>query len=71
MTDTSTPAQRVGFNNTVEAGTPNLALITTVANSPIPMSDAACLLLDMPINSTMAAGAAKLLARPAPGLSVY
>ncbi len=63
MTDTSTPTQRAFFNATIEAGTPNLALITAVANCPLPMTDAACLLLDMPINSTMAAGAVRLLAR--------
>ncbi len=71
MTDTSTPTQRAFFNASIEAGTPNAALINAVANCPLPMTDAACVLLDMPVNSTMAAGAAKLLARPAPGLSVY
>jgi hypothetical protein len=35
------------------------------------MPDDVCLILDMPINSTFAAGAAKLQARAAGQLSVY
>ncbi len=71
MSDTSTPAQRSLFSKSVEGGAPNMTQATAVENCPLPMPDDVCLILDMPINSTFAAGAAKLQARAAGQLSVY
>ncbi len=71
MSDTSTPQQRTWFTLSIQGGTPNMAQAAAVENCTLPMPYDVCLLLDMPINSTFAAGAAKLQARAAGQLSVY